>query len=285
MNLEEVKTAVFEELPYLIQTDEEIRQFIIHLGRERFADKNESLRHFDLILRELQEQRRQSDRRWEEHQKKSDEFQQEQARKWDENTRKWDENTRKWDEYRKESETFQQEQARKWDEYRKESEAFRQEQARKWDEDTRRWNENQAEIRKLHKKYESTIGALGARWGLNTEQSFRNALKDILEKNFGVEVMSVNMPDHDGTVFGRPDQVEIDVIIRNGMLIICEIKSSIDKAGMYIFERKARFYEEKSNRKASKLIVISPMIDKRAKPVAENLGIITYSGAESVEEL
>jgi len=232
MNLEEVKTAVFEELPYLIQTDEEIRQFIIHLGRERFADKNESLRHFDLILRELQEQRRQSDRRWEEHLKISDEFQQEQARKWDEQrkesevfrleqARKWDEQTRKWDEQTRKWD----EQTRRWDEQHKESREFQQEQARKWDEDTRRWNENQAEIRKLHKKYESTIGALGARWGLNTEQSFRNALKDILEKNFGVEVMSVNMPDHDGTVFGRPDQVEIDVIIRNGMLIICEINS------------------------------------------------------------
>jgi len=144
---------------------------------------------------------------------------------------------------------------------------------------------NMSEIRKLSIKHDTTIGMLEVLCGLKTEESFRNALKGILEENFGVEVMSVNMPDHDGTVFGRPDQVEIDVIIRNGMLIICEIKSSIDKAGMYIFERKARFYEEKSNRKASKLIVISPMIDKRAKPVAENLGIITYSGAESVEEL
>lgn len=260
MNLQEIKAAIIEELPYLIQTDEEIRQFIIHLGRERFADKDESNRRFDLMINALAEQRRQSDRIWEEHLKK-------------------------FDAHLKKTDEFQQEQARKWDEYRKESREFQQEQAWKWDENTRRWNENQAEIRKMYKKYESTIGALGARWGLNNEQSFRNALKGILEENFGVEVMSVNMIDHEGTVFGRPDQVELDIIIKNSMLIICEIKSSIDKAGMYIFERKARFYEEKNNRKASKLIVISPMIDNRAKPVAENLGIITYSGAESVDEL
>ena len=267
MNLQEIKTAIIHELPHLIQTDEEIRQFIIYLGRERFADKDESNRRFDLMLNAIEEQGKRSDRRWKEHMKKFDdhlkrfdEFQQEEARKWEEQ--------------RKESEAFRQEEARKWEE-----------QARKWDENVRIWNENQAEIRKSSQKYESTIGALGARWGLNTEQSFRNALKDILEENFGVEVMSVNMMDHDGKVFGRPDQVELDIIIRNGLLIICEIKSSIDKAGMYIFERKARFYEEKNNRKASKLIVISPMIDNRAKPVAQALGIITYSGAESVDKL
>jgi hypothetical protein len=54
-------------------------------------------------------------------------------------------------------------------------------------------------------------------------------------------VVNVNDYDDEGTVFGRPDQVELDVIIKNGLLLICELKSSIDKAGMYIFERKARF--------------------------------------------
>jgi len=31
---------------------------------------------------------------------------------------------------------------------------------------------------------------------------------------------------------------------QNGLLVICELKSSIDKAGMYSFERKARSYEQ-----------------------------------------
>ena len=33
-------------------------------------------------------------------------------------------------------------------------------------------------------------------------------------------------------MFGRPDQVELDVTIKNGLLLICELKFSIDKAGM-----------------------------------------------------
>lgn len=54
---------------------------------------------------------------------------------------------------------------------------------------------------------------------------------------------------------------------------------------IYIFERKARFYERQHNRKANRLIVISPMIDARAQRVAERLGIETYGDSDEVETL
>ena len=100
-----------------------------------------------------------------------------------------------------------------------------------------------------------------------------------------MQVVNVNEYDDQGEVFGRPDQVELDVIIKNGLLLICELKSSIDKAGMYSFERKARFYEQHHGRQASRLIVISPMIDARARKVAERLGIETYGDSTDVESL
>ncbi|MBK8750220.1 MAG: DUF3782 domain-containing protein [Candidatus Competibacteraceae bacterium] len=170
----------------------------------------------------------------------------------------------------------------------------REEQTRKWEEhqaeQNRKWDANQEELRRLHQeimaqalKQERGIGALGSRWGLQSEKAFRDALAGILEKSFSVQVVNVNEYDDQGVVFGRPDQVELDVIIYNGSLIICELKSSIDKAGMYIFERKARFYEERHQRKANRLIVISPMIDARAQKVAERLGIETYGDSIEVE--
>jgi len=179
--------------------------------------------------------------------------------------------------------------ARKWDEYRNE-------QNRKWDEQNRKWDEHQAEQREEFKRiheeimaqaqrHDRSIGALGSRWGLQSEKAFRDALAGILEKNFGVKVLNVNEYDDQGTVFGRPDQIELDVIIQNGLLLICELKSSIDKAGMYIFERKARFYEQRHQRTANRLIVISPMIDARARQVAERLGIETYGDSLEVQAL
>jgi hypothetical protein len=181
-----------------------------------------------------------------------------------------------------------EEQARKWDENN-----------RKWDENNRKWHENNqrldrmeaqnhatlAEIQKANRRYESTIGALGSRWGLYSEASFRNGLKAILEVSFGVEVMNLNEYDQDGMVFGRPDQVEIDVIIKNGVVILCEIKSSMSKSDMYIFDRKATFYENRHQRSVTRKIVMCPMVDHRALPVAENLAIEVYSYSDQVKEL
>jgi len=172
----------------------------------------------------------------------------------------------------------------------------RERQDKKWDLWQKQWeaqnHRNKDEFDRVHeeimamtKKYDRSIGALGARWGMQSERSFRNALAGILEENFGVEVVNVNEYDDQGVVFGRPDQIELDVIIKNGMLLICELKSSIDKAGMYIFERKARFYETRHNRKADRLIVISPMIDPKAKKVAKLLNIETYSDSLDMESL
>jgi hypothetical protein len=140
-----------------------------------------------------------------------------------------------------------------------------------------------ADIQMLSKKHDSTIGALGSRWGLHTEQAFRNALKGILEKFTGVEVLNITEYDNTGVVFGHPDQIELDIIIKNGLLIIVEIKSSMSKPDMCIFERKVRFYEELRNRKASEMIVISPMVALNAIPVAETLGIRIYSYADEVK--
>jgi hypothetical protein len=180
----------------------------------------------------------------------------EQRRKWDEQNRKWDEQNRKWDE-----------------------------QNRKWDEQNRKWDEQLAEIRRLDKRFDSTLGALGARWGLASEASFRNALAGILTESFGVEVLNLTLYDSEGEVFGRPDQVELDVIIKNGVTIACEIKSSIDKAGMYSFGRKVDFYAKQEQRQVNRKIVISPMVERRAIPVAAAIGIEIYSDASIVEML
>ncbi len=259
MNETEVKAIIQQELPHLLAQDPLVRDFVLRTVSEYYASKPETESRFDRVLNELERDRQEQARKWDEQNRKWDE----QNRKWDEQNRKWDEQNRKWDE-----------QAHQWNE-----------QNRKWDEQNRKWDESLAEIRRLDKRFESTIGALGSRWGLASEVSFRNALQGILGESFGVEVLNLTLYDPDGEVFGRPDQVEIDLIIKNGLTIACEIKSSIDKAGMYIFGRKVDFYAKHENRTIDRKIVISPMVDSRALPVAEALGIELYSYPDSVQNL
>jgi hypothetical protein len=177
----------------------------------------------------------------------------EQHQRWEEQNRKWDEQNRKWEE-----------------------------QNRKWDEQNRKNTELLEEIKTSRSRQEQGIGALGARWGIASEHSFRAALKGILEKSFGVEVLNVNEFDDEGMVFGAPDQVEIDIIIKNGELILCELKSSMSKSDMYTFDRKVRFYEQHHQRQVQRKIAVSPMVPPPVRAIAEKLGIEVFGYAEDV---
>lgn len=177
----------------------------------------------------------------------------------------------------------------RWQATQEELRRDREEQSRKWEEQSRQWDEANRHFDRIHeeimaqaRKHDSAIGALGARWGINSESAFRQGLEAILAGSFGVQVLNVTEYDDEGEVFGRPDQVELDVIVKNGTLILCELKSSLSKGDLYLFERKARFYERRHQRKADRLLAISPMIDPRAKGVAERLGIESYGYAEDV---
>ncbi|MCP5106511.1 MAG: DUF3782 domain-containing protein [bacterium] len=102
------------------------------------------------------------------------------------------------------------------------------------EEQDKKWEENQAEIRKFPKAitriYETAFGALVARWGLRSEASFRNALKGLL-KDFNIKVLNVKEYDDDGEVFGRPVEIELDIIIINGTLMISESMRKTGQAG------------------------------------------------------
>ncbi|WP_041330684.1 PD-(D/E)XK nuclease family protein [Roseiflexus castenholzii] len=272
---EQLRDLILQELPALFERDPELQRLIVRLSQQYFADRRETESRFDQMLDELRRDREEQSRRWAEQMRLWDE----QNRKWDEQVRLWDEQNRKWDEQVR----LWDEQNRKWDE----QVGLWDEQNRKWEEQNRRWEENQREIRELiqrtdvlNRRFDSTIGALGARWGLSSEHSFRSALQGILTDFFPLEVIHVNEYDDSGEVFGRPEQVELDLIIKNGVLLICEIKSSMSKADMYLFERKARWYQQRHGRTAQRLIVISPMVDPAARKVAERLGIAVYSFPE-----
>jgi len=244
-------------LPIIMQEDMEIQSFILHIARTHFADKRETESRFDRLLDELRRDREEQSRKWDEQKIESQRYREEQKiesqRYREEQNKKWDEQNKKWDE-----------------------------QNKKWDEQNKKWDENQQTIQKLLDKYDSGIGALGSRWGIHAEESFRNGLKGILEDSFGVEVLNVTEFDDAGEVFGSPDQVELDIIIKNGVLILCEIKSSMSRGDVYIFNRKIAFYEKRHNRKADRKIIISPMVDKYGQRVAEKLNIEVYSHGREI---
>ena len=80
-----------------------------------------------------------------------------------------------------------EERTREWEEYKVGQNLKWDDQNRKWDEQNRKWDENQAGLRRIHEeimlqalKHDRSIGALGSRWGLQSEKAFRDALAGIL---------------------------------------------------------------------------------------------------------
>ena len=90
----------------------------------------------------------------------------------------------------------------------------------------------------------------------------------VLTESFGVEVLNIN--EYDEEVFGRPDQIS-HIIVRNGTLIIFELKSSTDRT------------RSPSRLGTAGKILVSPFIHPHAQELAQELGIETYGDSTDVE--
>ena len=128
------------------------------------------------------------------------------------------------------------------------------------------------ELARLRRTIETQIGGLGARWGIQAEEAFRNGMKTILEE-VGFRAERYLAYDTEGDVFGRPDQVELDVVVQDGKVIVIEIKSSLDRGHVHLFSRKVAFYARKTGQQVARQVIVTPYTEKGARPLAEELGI------------
>jgi hypothetical protein len=239
---QEIREMIRRELPRLITEDPELHNWVWTIVHEHSFSRAETESRFDRVLDEIRQSR------------------EELRRYMEENEQRWEENERRWEENQQQIRALIKELQRQGEELERQGK----------------------EIQRVDRRIDQTISALGARWGIMSENAFRNALRGILEENFGVKVERVQYKDESGEVFGRPDQVELDVVIYNGQMLVCEIKASVSRGDVYIFERKVRSYEKRVGRKADRAILISPVIYEKDAELARTLGIEVYTSVEDV---
>jgi hypothetical protein len=121
------------------------------------------------------------------------------------------------------------------------------------------------------------ISAIGARWGIMAEDAFREGLRGILEKEFGVKVERWIARDEDGIVYGFSSVIEIDVAIKDGKTMLIEISSSVDRSKLAAFLRKAKLYEKKTGIKPDRLIMVTPYADEDAIAAAKEVNVEIYT--------
>ena len=117
------------------------------------------------------------------------------------------------------------------------------------------------------------ISALGARWGLMAEDAFREGLRGILERDFGVRVERWRGFDDEGFVYGYPSDVEVDVAVSDGKVLLVEVASHVRCSDVSLFKRKAAFYERRVGVAVDRLVLVTPYAEEGAVELAAKLGI------------
>ena len=122
-------------------------------------------------------------------------------------------------------------------------------------------------------KLSSSIQAVGHRYGIFTEEAFKESMKYVIEdllKEYKVEKW-VHY-DSEGLVFGYPSWIEVDVLIKDKVHILVEYKASVDRSDVAEIYRIGQLYEKVKGVKP-KLLIVSPALRKRAKELAEKMGV------------
>jgi hypothetical protein len=129
------------------------------------------------------------------------------------------------------------------------------------------------------------ISAIGDRWGIVAEDAFREGLRGILEKEFGVKVERWITRDEEGLVYGFSSVIEIDIPIKDGKTMLIEISSSVDRSKVAAFLRKAKLYEKETGIKHERLVMVTPYAEDIAIEAAKEVSVAIYTTAKvSVHE-
>ena len=121
------------------------------------------------------------------------------------------------------------------------------------------------------------LTALGARWGAESEEAFRNAMRGVVQDILGVATVDRWIYfDREGVVYGHPSAVEIDIAVKDGVHILVEVKASASSGDAAELHRMGKLYESTTGIKP-RLVLITPFIDDKALEKAKALGIEVYT--------
>jgi len=119
------------------------------------------------------------------------------------------------------------------------------------------------------KSVRDSISALGSRWGIMSEETFRKAVRGILEET-GYKVDR-------GWYGGR----EVDVVIQNGSRIILELTSALRADDIPKIIASAEDYEQRSGTTVSIMVAaifIPPLAMRALLDAPRKIALFTYEG-------
>jgi len=126
----------------------------------------------------------------------------------------------------------------------------------------------EASLREEMRRLWLALNALGARWGVFSEDAFRSGVRELL-KDAGYTVDRWVYYDDKGYVYGYPSEVELDIVIKDGRTLAVEITSALKRGDLQQIRRKVELFSTVTGRRIDAVYVITPFIhDKNPDAVA-----------------
>jgi hypothetical protein len=117
-------------------------------------------------------------------------------------------------------------------------------------------------LREDLRRVELALNALGARWGVFSEDAFRSGVRELL-RDAGYTVERWVYYDDRGYVYGYPSEVELDVVVRDGRTFAVEITSALRRGDLQQIKRKVELFSAVTGRRVDAVYVITPFIHDR----------------------
>ncbi|MHA1131626.1 MAG: DUF3782 domain-containing protein, partial [Candidatus Helarchaeota archaeon] len=123
------------------------------------------------------------------------------------------------------------------------------------------------------------IGSLGRRSGIRLEKTILKLLQTALNKrDIDInKIQWIELFDEVGAVFTKNYRTDVDVLIRDGLHFLMEIKYQADNRDVYHFLKVAELYTLKYQR-PNKLLLLTLEIDPKTQEYAESQNIEVITG-------
>jgi len=136
-------------------------------------------------------------------------------------------------------------------------------------EHSKRIEESAKEVRDFRR----TVTVIAHRFGVLSEEGFRDAMRYVVEEVFGIaKVERWVYNDVEGFVYGIPSIVEVDLLIKDKEHILLEVKSRVSRGDVMELHKIRELYEKITGIKPRSAIM-GGLIDRGAKELAKKLGV------------
>jgi len=125
------------------------------------------------------------------------------------------------------------------------------------------------------------FGVLGSRWGDGAEEAFRQGLIETV-RGLGYTVEHYHGQDPEGFINYTPRSFDLDVLVRDGEVVVAEIKSNASGPDVTEFLRCVQLFERQTGRRATKRILIAVTLQRAALERAQQLGVIVATNWDAL---